>query len=106
MAAPGKRDDQRRKGNSGPEKRIRRGKAFPETNTPRKNNPGGVGYETLHHLSSIGDEFRKAGMYQESNEHEDNLEERQLFEVKHEIKKLITELENSGLGDTNDEKKT
>ena len=31
---------------------------------------------------------------------DDNLEERRLFEVKHEIKKLITELDNSKLGET------
>jgi hypothetical protein len=42
---------------------------------------------------------------QEQESGDDNLEERQLFEVKHEIKKLITELDNSGLGDTDDEKK-
>jgi len=107
LAAPGKRDDQRYRGKSGPSKRHARSKARGvEINTPRTNNPGAVGYETLHHLSSIGDEFRKGGLYQEQQNDDDNLEERQLFEVKHEIKKLITELDNSGLGDTNDEKKT
>jgi hypothetical protein len=106
LAAPGKRDDQRRKGKSGPRKRHTSSKARGvEINTPRTNNPGAVGYETLHHLSSIGDEFRKGGLYQEQESGDDNLEERQLFEVKHEIKKLITELDNSGLGDTDDEKK-
>ena len=107
LAAPGKRDDQRYRGKSGPEERKGRSKRRGvEINTPRTNNPGAVGYETLHHLSSIGDEFRKGGLYQEHKKDDDNLEERQLFEVKHEIKKLITELDNSGLGDTNDEKKT
>ena len=101
------RDDQRYRGRSGPKRRHSRSKARGvEINTARKNNPGAVGYETLHHLSSIGDEFRKGGLYHEQqNDDDDNLEERQLFEVKHEIKKLITELDNSGLGDTNDEKK-
>jgi hypothetical protein len=107
LAAPGKRDDQRYRGKSGPSKRHSRSRARGvEINTARKNNPGVVGYETLHHLSSIGDEFRKGGLYHENHTDDDSLEERQLFEVKHEIKKLITELDNSGLGDTNDEKKT
>jgi hypothetical protein len=109
LASPGKRDDddQRHLGKSGPESRKSRAKRRGvEINTPRTNNPGAVGYETLHHLSSIGDEFRKGGLYHEQQDNDDNLEERQLFEVKHEIKKLITELDNSGLGDTNDEKKT
>jgi len=107
LAAPGKRDDQRRKGKSGPRRRHTRSKSRGiEVNTARTNNPGGVGYETLHHLSSIGDEFRKAGMYYESNGHKDNLEESRLFEVKHEIKKLITELEDSKLGDKNEKEQT
>jgi hypothetical protein len=75
-------------------------------NTPRTNNPGAVGYETLHHLSSVGDEFRKAGMYHEKVNNDDNLEERQLFEVKQEIKKLINELDNSKLGIINEENET
>jgi hypothetical protein len=107
LAAPGKRDDQRRKGKSGPNKRRTRSKSRGvEMNTPRTNNPGAVGYETLHHLSSVGDEFRKAGMYHEKVNNDDNLEERQLFEVKQEIKKLINELDNSKLGIINEENET
>ena len=106
LASPGKRDDQRRKGKSGPTKRHRSSRARGvEINTPRKNNPGAVGYETMHHLSSVGDEFKKAGLYQEDQVPDDNFEERRLFEVKHEIKKLITELDNSKLGDINEKNK-
>jgi hypothetical protein len=106
LAAPGKRDDQRFKGKSGPKSRRTRSKARGvEMNTPRTNNPGAVGYETLHHLSSLGDEFRKAGLYHEIANNPDNLEERQLFEVKQEIKKLITELDNSKLGIINEKDK-
>tara|TARA_Y100000034_G_scaffold83163_1_gene99573 strand:- start:5660 stop:7570 length:1911 start_codon:yes stop_codon:yes gene_type:complete len=96
LAAPGKRDDQRERGKSGPRRRSTRSKARGvEINTRRKNNPGGVGYETLHHLSSVGDEFRTSGLSQENKI--ENSEEKRLFEVKHEIKKLITELDNSKL---------
>jgi len=103
LAAPGKRDDQRYRGKSGPKRRQTRSKSRGvEINTARKNNPGAVGYETLHHLSSVGDEFRKAGLYHENINNDDNLEERQLFEVKQEIKKLITELDNSKLGIINE----
>ena len=59
----------------------------------------------MHHLSSVGDEFKKAGLYQEDQVPDDNFEERRLFEVKHEIKKLITELDNSKLGDINEKNK-
>ena len=38
--------------------------------------------------------------------YDDNLEERQLFEVKQEIKKLINELDNSKLGIINEENET
>jgi hypothetical protein len=101
LAAPGKRDDQRRMGKSGPDKRRRRGKAFPETNTPRTTYPGGKGFESLGHLGNLSGEFRTAGLYEEEKEPADNLEERRLFEVKQEMKKLITELDNSKLGGTN-----
>jgi len=40
-------------------------------------------------------------LYEEDQAPADNLEERQLFEVKQEMKKLITELDNSKLGGTN-----
>ena len=107
LAAPGKRDDQRYRGKRGPKKRHARSKARGvEINTPRTNNPGAVGYETLHHLSSIGDEFRKAGLYHENIINDDNLEERQLFEVKQEIRELIKELDGSKLGIINEENKT
>ena len=106
LAAPGKRDDQRYRGKSGPDKRRRRGKAFPETNTPRTTYPGGKGFESLGHLGNLSGEFRKGGLYEDDIKPADNLEERQLFEVKQEIKKLITELDNSKLGDTNDKTKT
>ena len=107
LAAPGKRDDARRKGQSGPRKRHIRSKARGmEVNTPRKNNPGGVGYETLHHLSSATGEFRNAGLFQEEDDLVDKIEERKLFEVKQEIKKLITELDNSKLGGADEKKQT
>ena len=67
-------------------------------NTPRTNNPGAVGYGGLGSLSSVSDEYRKAGLFQEDTPNRDNLEESMLFEVKHEIKELITELNNSKLG--------
>jgi len=106
LAAPGKRDDQRRMGKSGPDKRRRRSKAFPETNTPRTTYPGGKGYESLGHLGGLKGEFRKGGLYEEDESPADNLEERQLFEVKQEMRKLITELDNSKLGDKDEKNKT
>ena len=106
LAAPGKRDDQRRMGKSGPDKRRRRGKAFPETNTPRTTYPGGKGYESLGHLGGLKGEFRKGGLYEEDESPADNLEERQLFEVKQEMRKLITEIDNSKLGDKDEKNKT
>ena len=107
LAAPGKRDDQRRMGKSGPNKRRTRSKARGvEIATARTTYPGGKGYESLGHLGSLSGEFRKAGLYEEDESPPDNLEERQLFEVKQEIKKLITELDNSKLGDTNDKTET
>ena len=102
LAAPGKRDDQRRKGKSGPRTRRTRSKARGvEIATARTTYPGGKGYESLNHLSNLSGEFRTAGLYEEEKEPTDNLEERQLFEVKQEMKKLITELDNSKLGGTN-----
>ena len=108
LAAPGKRnDDQRYRGKSGPRTRRTRSKARGvEIATARTTYPGGKGYESLSHLSSMGDEFRKAGMYEGETKPTDNLEERQLFEVKQEMKKLITELDNSKLGNTNDKTET
>ena len=107
LAAPGKRDDQRRMGKSGPNKRRTRSKARGvEIATARTTYPGGKGYEYLGHLGSLSGEFRKAGLYEEDESPPDNLEERQLFQVKQEIKKLITELDNSKLGDTNDKTET
>ena len=102
LAAPGKRDDQRRKGRSGPRTRRTRSKARGvEIATARTTYPGGKGYESLNHLSNLSGEFRKGGLYEEDESPADNLEERQLFEVKQEMKKLITELDNSKLGGTN-----
>ena len=102
LAAPGKRDDQRRKGKSGPRTRRTRSKARGvEIATARTTYPGGKGYESLNHLSNLSGEFRTAGLYEEEKEPTDNLEERRLFEVKQEMKKLITELDNSKLGGTN-----
>jgi hypothetical protein len=106
LAAPGKRDDQRRMGKSGPNKRRTRSKSRGvEIATARTTYPGGKGYESLGHLGSLSGEFRKAGLYEDEEAPSDNLEERQLFEVKQEIKKLITELDNSKLGDTNEKNK-
>ena len=102
LAAPGKRDDQRRKGKSGPRTRRTRSKARGvEIATARTTYPGGKGYESLNHLSNLSGEFRTVGLYEEEKEPTDNLEERRLFEVKQEMKKLITELDNSKLGGTN-----
>ena len=103
LAAPGKRDDdQRRKGKSGPNRRRTRSKARGvEIATARTTYPGGKGYESLNHLSNLSGEFRKGGLYEEDESLADNLEERRLFEVKQEMKKLITELDNSKLGGTN-----
>jgi hypothetical protein len=107
LAAPGKRDDQRRMGKSGPNKRRTRSKARGvEIATARTTYPGGKGFESLGHLGNLSGEFRKGGLYEEDESPADNLEERQLFEVKQEIKKLITELDNSKLGDTNGKNKT
>ena len=107
LASPGKRDDQRRMGKSGPGKRRTRSKSRGvEIATPRTTYPGGKGYESLGHLGNLSGEFRKAGLYQEDEKPADNLEERQLFEVKQEMKKLITELDNSKLGDTHGKNKT
>jgi len=107
LAAPGKRDDQRRMGKSGPNKRRTRSKSRGvEIATARTTYPGGKGFESLGHLGKLSGEFRKAGLYEEDDQPADNLEERQLFEVKHEIKKLITELDNSKLGDTDEKSKT
>ena len=107
LAAPGKRDDQRRMGKSGPNKRRTRSKARGvEIATARTTYPGGKGFESLGHLGNLSGEFRKGGLYEEDESPADNLEERQLFEVKQEIKKLITELDNSKLGDTNEKSKT
>ena len=101
LAAPGKRDE-RRKGRSGPRTRRTRSKARGvEIATARTTYPGGKGYESLNHLSNLSGEFRTGGLYEEEKEPADNLEERQLFEVKQEMKKLITELDNSKLGGTN-----
>ena len=106
LAAPGKRDDQRRMGKSGPNKRRTRSKARGvEIATARTTYPGGKGFESLGHLGNLSGEFRKAGLYEEDEKPADNLEERQLFEVKQEIKKLITELDNSKLGDTDEKNK-
>ena len=106
LAAPGKRDDQRRMGKSGPSKRRTRSKSRGvEIATPRTTYPGGKGYESLGHLGNLSGEFRKAGLYQEDEKPADNLEERRLFEVKQEMKKLITELDNSKLGDTHGKNK-
>ena len=107
LAAPGKRDDQRRKGKSGPRTRRTRSKARGvEIATARTTYPGGKGYESLNHVSNLSGEFRTAGLYEDEREPTDNLEERRLFEVKQEMKKLITELDNSKLGDTNGKNKT
>ena len=107
LAAPGKRDDQRRMGKSGPSKRRTRSKARGvEIATARTTYPGGKGFESLGHLGKLSGEFRKGGLYEEDESPADNLEERQLFEVKQEIKKLITELDNSKLGDTDEKSKT
>jgi hypothetical protein len=101
LAAPGKRDE-RRKGRSGPRTRRTRSKARGvEIATARTTYPGGKGYESLNHLSNLSGEFRTGGLYEEEKEPADNLEERRLFEVKQEMKKLITELDNSKLGGTN-----
>jgi hypothetical protein len=106
LAAPGKRDDQRRMGKSGPNKRRTRSKARGvEIATARTTYPGGKGFESLGHLGNLSGEFRKAGLYEEEQKPADNLEERRLFEVKQEIKKLITELDNSKLGDTDEKNK-
>jgi len=67
-------------------------------NTSRINNPGSYGQNGLNSLSSVTDQYRKAGLFQEDVPNRDNLEESMLFEVKHEIKELITELNNSKLG--------
>ena len=107
LAAPGKRDDQRRMGKSGPNRRRTRSKSRGvEINTARTTYPGGKGFESLGHLSNLSGEFRTAGLYEEEQGPTDNLEESKLFEVKHEIKKLITELDNSNLGGTNEKKQT
>jgi len=107
LAAPGKRDDQRRMGKSGPNKRRTRSKARGvEIATARTTYPGGKGFESLGHLGNLSGEFRKGGLYEEDESPADNLEERRLFEVKQEMKKLITELDNSKLGDTNGKNKT
>ncbi len=107
LAAPGKRDDQRRMGKSGPNKRRTRSKARGvEIATARTTYPGGKGYESLNHLSNLSGEFRKGGLYEEDESPADNLEERQLFEVKQEMKKLITELDNSKLGESHGKNKT
>ena len=83
-------------GKSGPNKRRTRSKSRGvEIATPRTTYPGGKGYESLGHLGNLSGEFRKAGLYQEDEKPADNLEERRLFEVKQEMKKLITELDNS-----------
>ena len=68
-------------------------------NTPRINNPGSYGQNGLSSLSSVTDQYRKAGLFQKDVPNRDNLEESMLFEVKHEIKELITELNNSKLGE-------
>ena len=89
-------------GKSGPNKRRTRSKSRGvEIATPRTIHPGGKGYESLAHLGKLSGEFRKGGLYEEDQAPADNLEERQLFEVKQEMKKLITELDNSKLGGTN-----
>ena len=49
-------------------------------------------------LGSLTDQYTKAGLFQEDTPNRDNLEETMLFEVKHEIKELITELNKSKLG--------
>ena len=93
-------------GKSGPNKRRTRSKARGvEIATARTTYPGGKGFESLGHLGNLSGEFRKAGLYEEDEKPADNLEERQLFEVKQEIKKLITELDNSKLGDTDEKNK-
>jgi hypothetical protein len=115
LAAPGKRDDKRkgkkppanredgrRKGQSGPRSRSHTHR--PEMNTPRINNPGSYGQNGLSSLSSVTDQYRKAGLFQEDVPNRDNLEESMLFEVKHEIKELITELNKSKLGGTDAKK--
>ena len=107
LAAPGKRDDQRRMGKSGPNKRRTRSKSRGvEIATPRTTYPGGKGFESLGHLGNLSGEFRKGGLYEEDESPADNLEERQLFEVKQEMRKLITELDNSKLGGKNEKNKT
>ena len=68
-------------------------------NTPRTNNPGSYGQNGLNSLGSVTDQYRKAGLFQKDVPNRDNLEESMLFEVKHEIKELITELNNSKLGE-------
>lgn len=68
-------------------------------NTPRTNHPGSYGETGLSSLSSVTDQYRKAGLFQEDTPNRDNLEETMLFEVKHEIKQLITELNKSKLGE-------
>ena len=68
-------------------------------NTPRTNNPGSYGQNGLNSLGSLTDQYTKAGLFQEDVPNRDNLEESMLFEVKHEIKELITELNNSKLGE-------
>ena len=94
-------------GKSGPNKRRTRSKARGvEIATARTTYPGGKGFESLGHLGNLSGEFRKGGLYEDDESPADNLEERQLFEVKQEIKKLITELDNSKLGDTNEKSKT
>ena len=105
LAAPGKRDDQRRRGKSGPRRRRTRSKARGvEIGTPRTNFKGLTGYESLGHLSSMsGETGARLGLEETTS---DNMEERKLFEVKQEIKKLITELENSNLGETSEQKQT
>ena len=73
-------------------------------NTPRTNNPGSYGQNGLNSLGSVTDQYRKAGLFQEDTPNRDNLEESMLFEVKHEIKELITELNKSKLGGTDAKK--
>ena len=102
LAAPGKRDDQRRRGKSGPNtRRIRSKSRGVEIGTPRTTFRGAKGYESLGHLSSMtGETGPRLGLEGTAS---DNAEERKLFEVKQEIKKLITELESSSLGKKNEQ---
>ena len=94
-------------GKSGPNKRRTRSKSRGvEIATARTTYPGGKGFESLGHLGNLSGEFRKGGLYEEDESPADNLEERQLFEVKQEMRKLITELDNSKLGGKNEKNKT